>query len=87
MIHSFNTISCKNSLRRYILAWNRMVVPVYITILSTILAFTPFLVGDGADVFWRALAAGTIGGLLFSMLLLFLLLPLGLVKKKDAIKP
>ncbi len=87
MIHSFNTISYKNSLRRYILAWNRMVVPVYITILSTILAFTPFLVGDGADVFWRALAAGTIGGLLFSMLLLFLLLPLGLVKKKDAIKP
>ena len=87
MIHSFNTIPYENSLRRYILAWNRMVVPVYITILSTILAFTPFLVGDGADVFWRALAAGTIGGLLFSMLLLFLLLPLGLVRKKDAINP
>ncbi len=58
----------------YIRAFNTKIVPILLTVLSTILGFIPFLIGH--EAFWYPLALGTIGGLTTSLLALLLLLPL-----------
>jgi multidrug efflux pump subunit AcrB len=62
--------------RAYLKAWNRKIVPISLTVLSTILGFIPFLVDNGTTTFWSSLAAGTIGGLLASMVGLWVALPM-----------
>lgn len=66
----------------YVKAFNGKIVPVLLTILSTILGLIPFLIGGQNEVFWFALAAGTIGGLVFSIVVLFIYLPMFFVPKK-----
>ncbi len=51
------------------------------TVLSTVLGFIPFIVGTSKESFWFPLAAGTIGGLLFSLVALVLYLPLLLLRR------
>ena len=62
--------------RRYVTAFNHKIIPILLTILSTILGMIPFLI-DGPDEqpFWYSLAVGTIGGLIFSVVPIFLFLP------------
>lgn len=55
--------------------------PIILTVLSTCLGLVPFLIGGQHEVFWFALAIGTIGGLALSILLVLLVLPVLLVKK------
>ena len=62
-------------MRAYLKAWNAKVRPIFLTIVSTILGFIPFLVGY-KEGFWFPLAAGTIGGLIMSFIGMFLFLPL-----------
>ena len=62
--------------RAYLKAWNVKIVPILLTILSTVLGFIPFMVGTGKEAFWFPLAAGTVGGLIMSLVGLFLFLPL-----------
>ncbi len=62
--------------RAYLKAWNVKIVPILLTILSTILGFIPFMVGTGKEAFWFPLAAGTVGGLIMSLVGLCLFLPL-----------
>ncbi|HEX2970679.1 MAG TPA: efflux RND transporter permease subunit [Bacteroidales bacterium] len=67
-----------NSLRRrkpgmnervaYVKAFNGKIVPILLTKLSTIIGLVPFLLTGKDERFWFALAAGTIGGLVFSMI-------------------
>ncbi len=64
----------------YFRAFNTKIVPILLTVLSTILGFIPFLIGH--EAFWYPLALGTIGGLLTSLLALLLLLPLFLPTTK-----
>lgn len=66
------TIGCKG----YVTAFNHKIIPILLTILSTVLGMIPFLI-DGPDEqpFWYSLAVGTIGGLLFSVVPIFLFLP------------
>ena len=56
--------------------------PVFLTITSTITGLLPFLIGK-REVFWFAFAAGTIGGLVLSLIALCLFFPvfLGLNQK------
>lgn len=63
--------------RKYIRAFNHKIVPIMLTILSTVLGMIPFLI-DGADEqpFWFSLAVGTVGGLVFSVLPLVFFMPL-----------
>ena len=68
--------------RCYVKAWRQKIVPISLTVLSTVLGFVPFLVETQVQGFWFPLAAGTIGGLLFSMIGLFLILPLFLIRRK-----
>lgn len=76
-----NTRQTLNDTKRYIKAWNTMIVPIVLTIISTILGFIPFLI-KGSEVFWKALAAGVIGGLFFSVIVIALVLPIALVRYK-----
>ena len=53
----------------------------------TILGFIPFMVGAEKEGFWFPLAAGTIGGLVMSVIGVFIFLPvLTLNKKKMMVK-
>jgi multidrug efflux pump subunit AcrB len=79
LLNEFNNIR-KNPripiLKAYIKAWNRKISPIFLTVLSTVLGFIPFLVGEYREAFWFPLAAGSIGGLAFSLIALFFFLPL-----------
>lgn len=69
-------------LRAYTKAWNAKVVPIFLTVISTILGFIPFMVGADKEVFWFPLAAGTIGGLVMSVVGIFFFLPLFCLRRK-----
>ncbi|MDR0796057.1 MAG: efflux RND transporter permease subunit, partial [Tannerella sp.] len=89
VIDEFNNIRKVNPLRPplkvYIKAWNAKISPIFLTIISTILGFIPFMVGENKEAFWFPLAAGTIGGLTISFVGIFCFLPLfmGMGKRKN----
>ncbi|MCQ5373226.1 hypothetical protein NE540_23860, partial [Phocaeicola vulgatus] len=62
--------------------WYSKILPIFLTGVSSILGFIPFMVGDGKEAFWFPLAAGTIGGLVMSILGIFLILPIFSLKKQ-----
>ena len=68
--------------RAFIKAWNSKIIPIFLTVVSTILGFIPFMVGEGKEAFWFPLAAGTIGGLVMSVMGIFLFLPIFSLKKQ-----
>lgn len=68
--------------RAFTKAWNSKIVPIFLTVVSTILGFVPFMVGEGKEAFWFPLAAGTIGGLIMSVIGIFLFLPIFSLKKQ-----
>jgi multidrug efflux pump subunit AcrB len=67
--------------RLYIKAFNRKKRSVMLSVFAIILGLIPFLFGGAKEVFWPALAGGTIGGLIFSVVGFMLLLPMILLKK------
>lgn len=72
-------------LHAYTKAWNVKVIPIFLTVMSTILGFVPFMIGEKTP-FWFPLAAGTIGGLVMSVIGIFIYLPVlsvsGTVRKR-----
>ena len=62
-------------LRLYVKAYNAKVIPIFLTILSTIIGLAPFLLAGKDERFWFSLAAGTTGGLIFSIIGLVFFLP------------
>ncbi|MDH6534677.1 efflux RND transporter permease subunit [Parabacteroides sp. 52] len=68
-------------LRLYLKAWNAKITPIFLTVISTVLGFIPFMVGTAKEAFWFPLAAGTIGGLIMSVIGIFVYLPLFALKK------
>ena len=87
IINEFNDLR-KNNLELsaaqcYINAFNFKIVAVILTVLSTVLGFIPFLIGDTQLSFWFPLAAGTMGGLLFSLLAIIFLLPVLVLKENQ----
>ncbi len=72
-----------SSHRLYVKAWNVKVFPIFLTVVSTILGFVPFMIGEGMEEFWFSLAAGTIGGLIMSIVGVFLYLPIFTLKPRD----
>lgn len=61
--------------RLYLKAFNQKIIPILLTIVSTVLGLVPFLFGGEGNTFWMSLSAGTIGGLLFSILGIMIILP------------
>ena len=43
-------------------------IPIFLTVVSTILGFIPFMIGAEKEGFWFPLAVGTIGGLVMSVI-------------------
>jgi len=67
----------------YVKAFNGKIIPILLTKLSTIVGLLPFLFTGKDERFWFALAAGTIGGLVFSFIGLIVYQPIMLKKIKD----
>ncbi len=65
----------RTKLITYLKAYNGKIIPVFLTIISTILGLLPFLLGELKEAFWFSLASGTIGGLIFSILAIVIFLP------------
>jgi len=85
IINDYNNLvkrSGKTSVRLYVKAFSNKIAPIALTILSSMLGLIPFLVEGQRDVFWFAFASGAIGGLLFSMVGIFVYLPV-LLRLKD----
>jgi len=68
----------------FVMSWNAKIIPISLTILSTILGFLPFLFGTGESTFWKSLSLATVSGLIFSYLGIFLFLPGFLLPSKDS---
>lgn len=66
----------------YVKAWNVKIIPIFLTVTSTVLGFIPFMIGE-KESFWFSLATGTVGGLIMSVIGIFFYLPLFLLKKKE----
>lgn len=86
IINEYNVIRRQFPLRSpaksYIKAWNRKILPIFLTVVSTILVFIPFMVGNEKEGFWFPLSAGTIGGLVMSVIGIFIFLPIFTLKKR-----
>ncbi|HCC70477.1 MAG TPA: multidrug efflux pump protein [Bacteroidales bacterium] len=63
-------------LKLYVKAYNAKVIPIFLTLLSTIIGLSPFLLAGKDERFWFSLAAGTTGGLIFSIIGLVFFLPM-----------
>jgi multidrug efflux pump subunit AcrB len=68
--------------RAYIKAWNVKIMTIFLTVVSTIFGFVPFMIGDSKEAFWFPLSAGTIGGLVMSMLGVFIFLPIFVLPRR-----
>lgn len=66
----------KESFKLYIKAYNHKIIPILLTIFSTVVGLVPFLIFGQNEVFWFALGVGTIGGLIMSLIAIILCLPL-----------
>lgn len=86
ILNEYNAVRRRYPLLRpvkaYVKAWNAKIVPIFLTVVSTILGFIPFMVGEGKEAFWFPLAAGTIGGLVMSIVGIFIFLPIFTLKKE-----
>ncbi|MDR3220358.1 MAG: efflux RND transporter permease subunit [Dysgonamonadaceae bacterium] len=90
ILNEYNNILKKRNilpLKAYIKAWNAKISPIFLTVISTILGFIPFMIGAYKESFWYPLAAGTIGGLAVSLFGTFCFLPLFMGVGKKLIAP
>ena len=88
IINDYNQLRKKkggalSSRRLYLKAFNAKIIPILLAILSTILGFMPYLLAGQEASFWFPLAAGTTGGLIFSLLAIYIYLPLFLIKNTN----
>ena len=90
ILNEYNSIRRRfprlSALRAYVKAWNAKVVPIFLTVVSTILGFIPFMIGEDKEAFWFPLAAGTIGGLVMSVIGIFFFLPVFVLKQRDFLR-
>lgn len=66
----------------YVKAWNAKIIPIFLTVVSTILGFIPFMLGENKEAFWFPMGAGIIGGLVMSIVGIFIYLPIFALKKE-----
>lgn len=88
IINDYNNRLAKGrprGLTTYLHAYNAKIIPILLTIVSTLLGFTPFLIGEVSD-FWTSLAIGTMSGLGFSLIVLILILPTMFREGKKSVK-
>lgn len=76
----YNSLPVRGSaVKAYVSAFSHKIVPILLTILSTVLGMIPFLIdGPDKEPFWYSLAIGTIGGLALSVVPVVFFLPLAM---------
>ncbi|NMH88624.1 efflux RND transporter permease subunit [Flavivirga algicola] len=86
IINDFNNLKVQYPNRDtrllYFKAFNYKIIPVILTIVSTIVGLIPFVWSGQNEAFWFSFAVGSIGGLLFSLIGIFFYLPLFVLKRK-----
>ena len=65
-----------NKINIYVKSYNHKIIPVLLTIFSTVLGLVPFLMDGKEEAFWFSFAIGTTGGLLFSILAIIFIMPI-----------
>lgn len=65
-----------NNGHRFLRAYNHKIIPILLTVFSTVLGLLPFLFDEDDTKFWYSFAAGSIGGLTFSVIALVFAFPL-----------
>lgn len=71
-----------NQVGNYIRAFNRKIIPITLTVLSTVLGLIPFVV-ISREPFWFSFASGAMGGMMFSIIAIVVLMPIFLrIKNK-----
>ena len=73
--------------RKYVKAFNHKIIPVLLTIVSSVLGLVPFLFDGPDEVFWFPFAVGTISGLMFSIIGLVFILPLFVIAPSSRVSP
>ena len=71
----------ENGVDLYVRALGRKLTPIILTVISTAAGLLPFLLGGRNEIFWHALAAGTIGGLLFSLFVIIFISPVFFLRR------
>lgn len=71
----------RGGLWTYLRAYNRKIVPILLTVLSTVLGLVPFVV-ISREPFWFSFAAGAMGGMIFSVVAILFFLPVFLPMKR-----
>ena len=67
----------------YVRAFNHKIIPIFLTVVSTILGLVPFLLDGTNEVFWFAFAVGTMSGLVFSLFALIFIMPVWLKPERN----
>ncbi|KYG84801.1 multidrug transporter [Roseivirga seohaensis] len=81
IVNDLNNTKLKKYNRAVLRAVMGKAQPIMLTILSTCFGLIPFLLEGENEAFWFSLAIGTIGGLMFSTIAVFVCLPVFLTKK------
>ena len=80
IINDYNNFSKARGKRErlslYMKGFNHKIVPIFLTIISTVLSLVPFVWSGQKEVFWFAFATGTMGGVIFSVVAIIVYLPL-----------
>ena len=71
-----------SDLRAYVKAFGRKITPIMLTVISTILGLIPFLTDGPKEVFWFDFAIGTMGGMVFSVIAVLVVLPVFVISKR-----
>ncbi|GAA3557839.1 hypothetical protein GCM10022395_06400 [Snuella lapsa] len=71
----------RNTQQLYFKAYNYKIIPVILTIVSTVVGLVPFVWHGQNEAFWFSFAVGAIGGLVFSLTGIYFYLPLFSIKK------
>lgn len=77
-------VSHTRGIRLYLKAYNHKIIPIMLTILSTVLGLVPFLYDGPEEVFWFAFAVAAISGTLFSIVALVVYLPVFLPMRRKS---
>lgn len=73
----------RRSMRNYIRAYNHKIIPIFLTIASTIMGLVPFFIDGKEEPFWFSFATGVVGGLIFSIPALIFVMPIFINFRKE----
>lgn len=71
-----NRLGIRGHIKNYICAYNHKIIPIFLTVLSTVIGLIPFFMEAEEEMFWFSFATGVTGGLLFSVIALVFVMPI-----------